>query len=532
MSNTRFVKIVFIIVLALLIPVLSYTAYQFVESNKNEELLTSIYERQLESILFSVNQHCWDRFGSWAADFAAVVKSNATTNQPEQLIELVASNIALNQSIAGAFVRFSADAIYPTWKMNRIPVEHAFRDQLSGIISQNRQDINNMVQRSIEGYTRPMTFQWDMGESSVPLLVFPVIDPSLQFRDITLAGIFLDQSVFVDEVVARKFSEMNDGNFAFSIIDKRTEQMIYSTEEFTTDAYDKNESLWLLPYLDIQVKLSGTTLNEIAQTRNRTNLIFLIILNGVLILGLGYLLRNVYYEMQLAEMKTDFVANVSHELRTPLSLIRMYAETLEMERVNSDEKRQHYYRTIMNETSRLSQLINNILDFSRINSNRKEYHFAPVDLAEIVNQVVSMYQFHLEKNAFDIELHLEEDIPLVQADSESIKQAVINVLDNAVKYSRDTRYIRIELRQQQDQILLSVSDKGIGIPANEHRKILDKFYRVGSSLVHNTKGSGLGLSLVKHIMDVHNGDISVESAPGKGSTFTLIFSLHNQLTEK
>lgn len=523
MSNNRFIKIVFIIVLALLIPVLSYTVYQFIESDKNEELLTSIYERQLESILFSVNQHCWDRFGSWAADFSAVVKSNATTNTPEELANLIGSNIALNPSIAGTFIRFSASEIFPIWKSSEFDRSDKFHAQLRTIIDANRSEINNMVQRSIEGYTRPLSFQWKVGDLSIPLLVFPVIDASLQFRDITLAGIFLDQSAFINEVVARKFSEMNDGNFAFSILDQRTDDLVYSTEEFSSDTFEKSESLWLIPHLDIQVKLSGTTLNEIAGARNRTNLVFLVALNIVLLLGLGYLLRNVYFEMRLADMKTDFVANVSHELRTPLSLIRMYAETLEMDRVNSEDKKQHYYRTIMSETSRLSQLINNILDFSRINSRKKEYHFTPTDLQELILEALDMYEFHLEKHNFDLELQMDENIPLVKADTESVKQAFVNVLDNAVKYSQDERYIRIGLRHHYNRVELSISDRGIGIPSSEHKKILDKFYRVGSSLVHNTKGSGLGLSLVKHIMDIHNGEVAIDSAPGEGSTFTLIF---------
>jgi signal transduction histidine kinase len=177
----------------------------------------------------------------------------------------------------------------------------------------------------------------------------------------------------------------------------------------------------------------------------------------------------------------------------------------------------------MSETSRLSQLINNILDFSRINSRKKEYHFTPTDLRELILEALDMYQFHLEKHNFELDLQMDENIPLVKADTESIKQAFVNVLDNAVKYSQDQRYIRIGLQQNHNRVELSISDRGIGIPPSEHKKILDKFYRVGSSLVHNTKGSGLGLSLVKHIMDIHNGEINVESTPDEGSTFTLIF---------
>jgi len=227
--------------------------------------------------------------------------------------------------------------------------------------------------------------------------------------------------------------------------------------------------------------------------------------------------------MTLAQMKTDFVADVSHELRTPLALIRMYAETLEMGRVGSEQKKKSYYKTIMNETARLTQLINNILDFSKIESSKKEIILEDVDLGALIQETVDMHHFHLEQKGFDLQLNIEKSLPMISADGESLKLAFINLLDNAVKFTPEKKVISVVLTRQDASLVLSVMDHGIGIPKAEQKRIFEKFYRVGSSLVHDTKGSGLGLSLVKHIMEVHGGKVNVISNQGEGSTFSLIF---------
>jgi len=241
----------------------------------------------------------------------------------------------------------------------------------------------------------------------------------------------------------------------------------------------------------------------------------------MLLAGLGLVWANVRRELKLSRLKSDFVANVSHELKTPLALIRLYAETLELARVPSEDRKSEYYRVINKESRRLTQLINNILDFSRIEAGRKEYRLVPSDIAAIVRDVVDAYRFAIEKLGFTLELELSEDLPPLQLDPEALSQALINLLNNAIKYSPEQKAITVGLRREADQVLLSVSDRGIGIPRSEHRRIFEKFYRVESSLVHTTKGSGLGLALVQHITEAHGGRVEVRSAPGEGSTFTL-----------
>jgi signal transduction histidine kinase len=243
-----------------------------------------------------------------------------------------------------------------------------------------------------------------------------------------------------------------------------------------------------------------------------------------IMLGAGLVLvyKNVQHEVHLSRLKSDFVANVSHELKTPLALIRLFSETLELGRVQNAEKARQYYTVINKESQRLTQLINNILDFSRIEAGKKIYRFHPADIRGLVQEVIEAYRFQAEQHGFTLEAALEPDIPAVDLDKEAVSLALINLLNNAIKYSPKEKFIRVALRQEGGQILLSVEDHGIGVAKAEQGKIFEKFYRAEDSLVHDTKGSGLGLSLVRHIMEAHGGEVRVESALQKGSTFTLV----------
>jgi signal transduction histidine kinase len=252
-----------------------------------------------------------------------------------------------------------------------------------------------------------------------------------------------------------------------------------------------------------------------------------LILGGLSLLlagGLGLTYRNVSKEIALARLKSDFVSNVSHELRTPLALIRLYAETLEMGRLKSSEKYQEYYQIIRKESERLTSLINNILDFSRIEAGRKEYDFRQTDLRELVSNTIESYRYQIEQHGFTLEERIDP-VPPLRVDREAMARSLVNLVNNALKYSQDRKYIGVNLYRENGSVKLEVIDHGIGIPDQEQSKIFEKFYRVGDPLVHNTKGSGLGLSLVRHIVEAHGGDVHVDSAPGRGSKFTIALPL-------
>jgi signal transduction histidine kinase len=279
------------------------------------------------------------------------------------------------------------------------------------------------------------------------------------------------------------------------------------------------------PNLTLAIKYPGTTIADIGEKFLNYNYT---VLGGLSLLMIGGILltyRNISREMKLAKLKSDFVANVSHELRTPLALIRLYAETLELGRLNAKEKYQEYFRIIREESERLTALINNILDFSRIEAGRKEYDFKETNLAELVHSTLDSYRFQIEQNGFAFEEHISPDIPPVNVDREAIARSLLNLVNNALKYSKDKKFVGVSLYRSNGSVNLEVQDQGIGISPNEQEKIFEKFYRCGDPLVHNVKGSGLGLSLVRHIARAHGGDVLVESAPEKGSKFTIALPL-------
>ena len=236
-------------------------------------------------------------------------------------------------------------------------------------------------------------------------------------------------------------------------------------------------------------------------------------------------LRATDREARLAQAKSNFVANVSHELKTPLSLLSLFSEILELGRVKNEEKKIEYYRIIRHESLRLNKMIDNILDFSKIEAGRKTYNFADGDIAEVIENVLSSYRYQITNSGFDIKTNMQPDLPLVLIDRDAMAQAISNLLDNAIKYSGEVKQLSITTQTFRSNLSIEIADHGIGIPRAEQAKIFEKFYRVGNGLVHDVKGSGLGLSLVKHIIEAHDGTISVESDVGKGSRFTILLPL-------
>jgi signal transduction histidine kinase len=277
--------------------------------------------------------------------------------------------------------------------------------------------------------------------------------------------------------------------------------------------------------LALGIKYQGTSVEALGQTWVHRSFLILGFLSLMIIGGLVLTRHIVNKEVALARLKSDFVSNVSHELRTPLALIRLYAETLELGRITTREKKQQYYRIIRKESERLTALINNILDFSRIEAGRKEYEFRNTDIAELVRNTLESYRYQIEQQGFAFEENIDPNLPAVPVDREAIARALVNLVNNALKYSRDEKFLGVKLYRDNGVVKLEVADHGIGITRRDQSKIFEKFYRAGDPLVHNTKGSGLGLSLVRHITQAHGGDIAVESTPGKGSRFILSLPL-------
>jgi signal transduction histidine kinase len=247
----------------------------------------------------------------------------------------------------------------------------------------------------------------------------------------------------------------------------------------------------------------------------------LILVVGMTVLGGYFSWRDTRRELELADMRSQFVASVSHELRTPLTAIRMFAETLQMERPLDQSARAEYLSTIVHESERLTRLINNVLDFSQIERGQKVYRREPAPLGAIVRQVVSTVEYPLARQGFDLHVATRDDLPLANVDGDAIQQALLNLLSNAMKYSTDRRRIDLTLSGVNGHAVIQVTDYGLGIAPRDQTRIFERFFR--ASIPENARipGAGLGLSLVHHIVAAHGGFVDVSSTPGEGSTFAI-----------
>lgn len=270
------------------------------------------------------------------------------------------------------------------------------------------------------------------------------------------------------------------------------------------------------------VALSGFDRAQV-QVENSRWLLLMTAAALLLVLGALSLNRSFLHQVGVTRLRTHLLSNISHELKTPLSLIRLYTETLEADRARDETERKKFLSIIGRETVRLTHLIDNLLDVQRIEENRKQYSYAQVRPDRVVRETVEAFRLQLAEQGFELRVDIDEDLPLLYLDEDALTQALMNLLDNAAKYSQTTREIRVRCckKASPDRVCISVADRGIGIAPDEQEKIFQNFYRVEKSDVHDVKGSGLGLAVVSHVAAAHGGQVEVQSKAGAGSTFTL-----------
>ncbi len=244
---------------------------------------------------------------------------------------------------------------------------------------------------------------------------------------------------------------------------------------------------------------------------------FLVVAAGVIIVVVA-----AERERRLAVLKSEFVANVSHELKTPLSLVRMFSELLSTGRVRDEAKRQQYLSIILRESERLSALIENVLDFARVERGKAAYQFEEADLGEVVARAVDMYRYRMEREEMELRVEVEPGLPRTVLDERALELALVNLMDNAVKYAKGGKTIEVGARLRGARsIEVRVTDRGPGIPRDEQRRIFERFVRGKGARDQRVRGSGIGLALVQHIARSHGGQAWVESTPGKGASFFL-----------
>ncbi|HUP59950.1 MAG TPA: HAMP domain-containing sensor histidine kinase [Thermoanaerobaculia bacterium] len=245
-----------------------------------------------------------------------------------------------------------------------------------------------------------------------------------------------------------------------------------------------------------------------------------LILTGI---GAVLALRGLQKESETMKLRAALIANVSHELRTPLAMIRLGAETLKHPKLNEKERRD-IEDQILREVLLLSHLVENVLDVARIqNDSAKALAFTPVHPRELIRNLVSTYESWIHSKGFTVSLHLDDAVGEQMWDRDSVSRALLNLIDNAIKYSSEDKAIDVVLRQTETDVVIEVRDRGIGIDAKDAAKIFDPYYRARFSDTTTRRGAGLGLTLVQQILASHGGRVEVDSVPGAGSTFRLLF---------
>ncbi|MDX1984830.1 MAG: HAMP domain-containing sensor histidine kinase [Bryobacteraceae bacterium] len=260
----------------------------------------------------------------------------------------------------------------------------------------------------------------------------------------------------------------------------------------------------MFPLMTITGRYQGTTIHSLARAHTRQSASMWSAALACLLAGVAFLMRAAAREARLAEMKSAFVSNMSHEMKTPLAMIRAFAETVELGRVQDPGRKLEYFRLIRKQSIHLTDMIDNVLEMARLESGHGEFRFEVTDV-----------------RGYEVSLSIDDPAPWANADARALAGVVMNLTSNAVKYSGG-RGVEIRVFGRDRMACVAVADRGIGIAPAEQQRIFDKFYRVDSPLVHETKGTGLGLALARQVVEAHGGRIAVESRLGEGATFTVM----------
>ena len=246
----------------------------------------------------------------------------------------------------------------------------------------------------------------------------------------------------------------------------------------------------------------------------------------VLLAGSYFIMRSINRERAVARLQSEFISAVSHEFRTPLTSLRHLSEMLSKGRVDTEELRQKSYDILASESERLQNLVESLLDFSRIEAGAFRYQYELVSPVKLMDEILT--EFQDKAHGYFVELEHAGEYPLIRADKEAFSLAIRNILDNAIKYSPDCRTVWVEMTQDRDRLVIRVRDQGVGIPVSEQKEIFKRFVRGTGSRASNIQGTGIGLAMASHIVEAHHGEIRLESEPGKGSTFTVLLPLEKK----
>ncbi len=498
-----------LVAIIILLPTSLFVMIELSTLQHNEKVLKQAYQEQLNAILFSLNQYTDDVLVSTSREL--VYASQESENQ--LIAKLDNYNFVSDFFYANEYIipENSPRVKYP---------DPAISEKLGWIFSENGQTLNRLRQFYQVGYQRLEPFHIE--DTEMTLFVF-IAEKKGQVQE---AVMVVNSVAFIQESMNVQMQKVAGDQFNIAVLDEHGEVVLNSGREIS-EAFELTSPLQAFNKFSIGIVLKGETIEELVRKRMAKNTYFMGILGIVLFIVSWLFIRILIRQVELANLKSDFVSNVSHELRTPLSLINMYTETIEMGRVPSDKIRDEYIQIIRQEANKLSGMVNKILNFSQIDKKKKQYTLVKGDLNKVVEQTYNSYLAYFKNKGFTHKLELDRQVPTLIFDGQAIQELLSNLIDNAIKYSFDVRSIVIRTGRKSNRSYVEVEDRGVGILERDKKYIFDKFYRVNrDDVFFKVKGSGLGLSIVKHIVDAHKGKIEVNSKYGKGSTFRVLLPLY------
>jgi two-component system phosphate regulon sensor histidine kinase PhoR len=507
-----------LLLLIIVLPPLFFTSYEIGNFYQNEQMIDSIYTSQLESVLFSINQYSDDVVSGWANKLEQELQKN-DTEVDEALYAFIQRNVSVENVLLTDSLMIRKFYTKDTAAFNRAELNQSFKL----ILKANELLTRRLIEYMEAEYRKIQPI--DIKQSNLSLFLFAY----RQANDKTgICGIVVNTKSFIREKLGPKIQAVAQDKFFLSVFETDADLEVYSNELY--DNTDKNiehrKPLWLMPDYELGIQLKGETIEDMVRQRMFSSIWLIIIIDLILILAAYFVYRGVRQQMKLAQLKSEFVSNVSHEIRTPLAIINMYSEALEMGRVKDEAKKVEYYKIINNETNRLSGIVNKILNFSKIESGKRDYKFHKSDLNQVIETIIQNYQHHFRNKGVSCSFSPAINLPDILMDPDAITDAVINLLDNAIKYSGDNKQIDIHTGKDGTDVYMEVRDYGIGIEEKYQKMVFDKFFRVTQGdLAHKAKGSGIGLSIVHHIMMAHEGKVTLVSKVGEGSRFRLSFPM-------
>ena len=395
-------------------------------------------------------------------------------------------------------------------------------EQYTGVQLPGRQDQSDTVQINVGVFETIVTGGGSAEESVFAKQVFLIRDVQIEDRHF-LQGFQLNEKKLIQEV-KESATRLKRKDMGFEL--PQTENGWTEDSDIAYTAvlvFDFGELI-----LNLKEINPAWIAKQISQLRQWYFGIISIVFLAVT-LALGSLWLSTRAQLKLAQKKDDFISAVSHELRTPLTSIRMYSEMLEKNWVKSEDKLVEYYGNMRQESERLSRLIENVLDFSRIQKGRKKYTFSLGDMNECIADVVEMMRPYAAQNGFSIKTELGQ-LGQTAFDRDAITQIVVNLVDNAIKYARNAKDKTITVRTGSDSrfVLLEVEDHGPGVPHRLRHKVFEQFYRTGSETTRETTGTGLGLALVKKFAQAHRGFVEIITARPTGAIFRVALAAWTQ----